>query len=387
MNLTLNEFIKEIVFEELPGSITDFKVWIKNKYPDLTDAIIDRWSLELYDSGPLAQLLNDPDVTEVIAQGHEAIVFEKHGQLQLLHDAFLSPLTFRNFIFRLMQEAQIRTDFQQPCSDGQWREFRVHLIQRPLVPYEFHLTLRRQQPVAFTLEDLKNKEMLSQEQKLILEHIVQEKKNALVIGPTGSGKTTLLNALLQEAKGERIIALEDTVELKMPNTISTSLLTRYDSQGHLKNFDMSDLLRQSLRMRPERIVVGEIRGGEATQLLMALATGHSGSFGTLHAEDPWQALLRLEMLTQMGAPQWTLQSIRQLIFQSLDMVIVVDQVDKKRKLKGVFEISSLEPHGFLLEPYRLLKTTQPRPHKNLAAQSLYAERPEVELKPLPQFRR
>lgn len=375
--LTLNDLIKDVVFEELPNSREDFKLWLQNKYLNLDHETIERWSLELYDCGPLQNLLNDPAVTEVIAQGHESIVYEKHGQLQQYEDQFLSPLTFRNFIFRLMQEAQMRTDFQQPCSDGQWRSFRVHLIQKPLVPYEFHLTLRRQQPEAFKLETLLKKEMISPEQKFQLECIVKQKKNALIVGPTGSGKTTVLNALLQEADSDRIIALEDTTELKMPNTKSVALLTRYDSQGHLKNFDLSDLLRQSLRMRPERLVVGEIRGSEATQLLMALATGHSGSFGTLHAEDPHQALLRLEMLTQMGAPQWTLQSIRQLIYESVDLIIVVgmeNAIDenntKKRRLKGIFEITSLEPHGFLLEPFRTLKTTQPHLQKYQAVQIL-----------------
>ena len=351
--MTLNDFIKEIVFEELPHSAVEFQSWVLSKYPTLDTTVIERWSVELYDCGPLHTLINHTEVTEIIAQGHQAVIYEKQGVLKNFDDCFFSALTFRNFIFRLMQEAQIRIDLQQPCVDGQWRNFRVHLIQQPLVPYEFHLTLRRQQPTAFTLEQLKNKNMMTEVQMGLLQHIVKEKLNALVVGPTGSGKTTLLNALLQEAADERIVALEDTVELKMPNAKSVSLLTRYDSQGHLKNFDLSDLLRQSLRMRPERLVVGEIRGGEATQLLMALATGHQGSFGTLHADDPWQALLRLEMLTQMGAPQWTLQSIRQLIWHSLDVIAVVELMNQKRRLKGIYQITALESHGFLLEPYRV----------------------------------
>lgn len=370
--MTLNEFLKNTVFEELPQNIDTFKIWIKNNYVTMKEETIERWAEELYGTGPLQKLIEDSDVTEIIVQGHEHIVFERHGKLELLQDSFLSALTYRNFIFRVMQEAEVRTDFQQPCVDGQWRSFRLHLIQKPLVAYDFHLTLRRQQPIAFTLLDLKDKEMFSNEQKVQLEQIVKTKLNALVIGATGSGKTTLLNALLQEAKDERIVALEDTKELKMPNKLSVSLLTRFDSQGHLKNFDLGDLLRQSLRMRPERLVVGEIRGGEATQLLMALATGHQGSFGTLHAEDPWQALLRLEMLVQMGAPQWSVLSIRQLIWQSVNVIIVVEHQHQKRRLKGIYQIASLEPHGFLLEPYRLLKPMLPRSDNCPVEQSPYA---------------
>ena len=358
------------MFEELPGSIQDFKIWIRNHYPALETQTVERWSEELYGCGPLHSLLEEDDITEIIVQGHEHILYEKNGAFQKLQDAFLTPLTFRNFIFRLMQEAEIRTDLQQPCADGQWRSFRVHLIQRPLVPYEFHLTLRKQRLRAFNLEDLAERAMISVEQKLLLEQIIHEKKNILVVGSTGSGKTTLLNALLLAAKEERVVALEDTKELKMPNSHSVALLTRQDPQGHLKNFDLGDLLRQSLRMRPERLLVGEIRGGEATQLLMALATGHSGSLGTLHAEDPWQALLRLEMLVQIGAPQWNLQSVRQLIWQSLDLILVVEQKDQKRRLKELYQISSLEPHGFLLEPYRCLKPMPRHPNSCREEQTL-----------------
>jgi len=129
------------------------------------------------------------------------------------------------------------------------------------------------------------------------------------------------------------------------------LVTREDPQGVLPPVDQMQLVRRTLRLRPDRIVMGEVRGAEAKDFLMALATGHGGSFGTLHAQDASQALLRLEMLIQMGAPQWGLQAIRRLIQLSLDYVIVAEKNKAgNRHLKGIYRLCSLEDNGFLLEP-------------------------------------
>ena len=149
---------------------------------------------------------------------------------------------------------------------------------------------------------------------------------------------------------ERVILIEDTQELALPNSASTRLLTRKDAQGVLPIIDQMELVKQSLRMRPDRIVMGEIRGAEAKDLLMALSTGHSGSFATLHATDPQQALLRLEMLIQLGASFWSLEAIRNLIFLSLQNVIVVGRSPSGvRVLKGIYVLSSRETSGILVE--------------------------------------
>jgi pilus assembly protein CpaF len=146
------------------------------------------------------------------------------------------------------------------------------------------------------------------------------------------------------------VIIEDTSELKIPNDAGVKLLTRRDPHRNLRDIDQSELLKQALRMRPDRIIMGEIRGGEAKDLLMAFATGHTGCMGTLHAENARQALLRLEMLIQLGAPQWSLHAVRTLIWLSVQAVIVVARGPQGvRKLEGVYKIASLEEVGFLIE--------------------------------------
>ena len=170
------------------------------------------------------------------------------------------------------------------------------------------------------------------------------------MGGTSSGKTSFLQSLLQEfSKNERAVIIEDTQELNLPNSACCSLLTRQDPSGCVRDITMDDLLKRALRLRPDRLVIGEIRGPEAKSLLMALATGHDGSFGSMHARTASEALLRLEMLIQMGAPQWNLKSIRHLIAMTLQNIFVVEKLNGKRQLQGIYQISSLEENGIILQ--------------------------------------
>lgn len=183
-----------------------------------------------------------------------------------------------------------------------------------------------------------------------LKTFYKDKKSLLIIGPTGTGKTSLVNSLLKLSKPlERIVCLEDTDEIKLPNTLSTKLLTRMDLHKRLQDFELSDLIIQSLRMRPDRLILGEVRGKEAKDLLMTFSTGHKGGIATLHAENPKQALWRLEMLVQMGAPSWSNDGIRRLIKLGIDYVITLGFEGNKRKLTGIHKIQSLEPTGFLFK--------------------------------------
>jgi pilus assembly protein CpaF len=161
----------------------------------------------------------------------------------------------------------------------------------------------------------------------------------------------VLNSLLDLLpENERVVVIEDSSEIALSNKASMKLLTREDPHGILPAIDQTQLVKRSLRLRPDRIVMGEVRGSEAKDFLMAMATGHSGSFGTLHAQDANQALIRLEMLIQMGAPQWSLTAIRRLIQLSLDYIIITGRATTgERQLKGVYRLCSLEDQGFLVE--------------------------------------
>jgi pilus assembly protein CpaF len=306
---------------------------------------------EYFHAGPLEELFTDSQVTEIIVNGGDSIWYERAGRLNRHSDVFLSDLTYRNFISRMSREAGIQASLDCPFADGKWRDCRVHLIIPPASGDQTVLTLRRHPPSPWTLTTLVDRQWASDTAIEALKTLVTMKQNFLIVGGTGSGKTSVLNACLNELQpNERTVIIEDTCELNNPNNISTKLLTRRDSNGLLRVIDQSELLRQTLRMRPDRIIMGEIRGGEAKDLLMAFATGHSGCIGTLHADSARQALLRLEMLIQLGAPQWSLQAVRTLIWLSLHAIVVVGRTkDGNRRLNGIYRIASLEEVGFLIE--------------------------------------
>ncbi len=306
---------------------------------------------EYFGFGPLKNLFEDESVSEIMINGQNHIFFERSGKIQKLKDCFLSPLTFRHFVERLGKLSNTQVSIDIPFVDGYFEDFRVHIAIPPATQKEVAVTIRRHPKCPWTLKLLEEKLWAPQASIELIRKIISERRNFLVIGPTGSGKTSVLNACLGELPmNERAILIEDTSELKIPNEISAKLITRYDPQKRLKDFDQSDLLKQALRMRPDRLILGEIRGGEAKDLLMAFATGHSGCMGTMHAETARQALLRLEMLIQLGASQWNIQAVRTLILLSLSVVIVVKRTHEgERRLDGIFQVTSLEETGFLLE--------------------------------------
>ncbi len=292
---------------------------------------------EFNSCGPLESLIGDNDIIEIMLSGKGTIWVETKDRFYQLEDRFYSDLTFNNFIHRVCEEANVQTNFQMPFANGLWRGFRVHLASPP-VAAKHTLTLRKVRSDAFSLEDLQQKGWCTREQLAQIQTLVAEKKNCLVVGNTGSGKTTLLNALVHEAATDRCIFIEDTPELLCANSASVKLLTRFDSQGILPEITQSDLVKQSLRMRPDRLIIGETRGAEAKDLLMALATGHKGSMTSLHAFTPSEALLRLEMLIQMGAPQWSLEAIRRLIQLTIDCLIITRREKTKWHLEGIYKI-------------------------------------------------
>ena len=313
--------------------------------------ISSRLRLEYFGAGPIEELLNDPEVTEILINSQDSIWFEKKGVLTRATDRFYSSLTLRNFVARLSREAGIVANLDCPFADGHWRGCRVHLIVPPASGLEPVITLRQHARSPWNLQRLETEGWATSQAFDALKDLVARKENFLVVGGTGSGKTSVLNACLATLPpSERAVIIEDTSELTAPNAASTKLVTRRDPQGHLREIDLTELVRHALRMRPDRIIMGEIRGGEAKDLLMAFATGHAGCMGTLHADSARQALLRLEMLVQLGAPQWTAQAVRSLIHFSLKAIVVVGRhASGARRLEGIYRIASLEDVGFLIE--------------------------------------
>jgi pilus assembly protein CpaF len=328
---------------------TNFRNLVNDKIKDLSKDLQERILNEFFAWGPLHSLIDENEIFDIIIQGERTIFFENSKGMQKHSDSFLSAKTFQNFTERLMRDTGILINQRDPYGNGQVNEFRVHLIIPP-VANEITITLRKHKKTIHPMSYYKDSGFITDFQMQLINEIIESKKNFLIVGPTGSGKTTFLNSLVNTLDHfQRLVVIEDTSEIQTQLPLAVKLLTREVCPDTLKKVSMEDLVKQSLRMRPDRIIVGEVRGQEAKDLLQALATGHSGSMGTIHAESAKQALIRLEMLIQMGAPQWSLNSIRQLIQMSLHYFIVLKEDRLEKGIKEICKIGSHESFGLLLE--------------------------------------
>ncbi|PIS10553.1 MAG: CpaF family protein [Bdellovibrio sp. CG10_big_fil_rev_8_21_14_0_10_47_8] len=347
--------IDEIGFQSLESktqSSVRISQIIERETLDTESDLKNRLHQEFKGLGPLTQLFQDEEITEVLLISKDEIWYEKAGYLHKHSDSFVGDLTFQNLINRICEEAKLQASVEKPFADGKFLNFRVHLITAEVTKSCPQMTFRRQSANPWSFAKLLASGWAPEAAFEILQTWIHGKKSFLVVGETGSGKTSVLNSCLQQLRpNERVVILEDTAEVHVPNAASTRLLTRADGHSLLPPIDLTELVRQSLRMRPDRLVVGEVRGAEAKDLLLALSTGHQGSFGTLHACSAHQALLRLEMLVQLGAPFWSLTTIRRLIFFGVQGLVVVGRDPSgNRKLKSLHQLCAVEENGILLEP-------------------------------------
>jgi pilus assembly protein CpaF len=309
---------------------------------------------ELLGYGPIRKLFNDPAVSEVLVDGPVRIFAEKEGVLHRTSDKFTSKVTFDRFIKKILNDIDRVADQRHPMVDGTLPDgTRVHVALPPITELPT-LSFRRHQQSFLHLDDLFKRGMFSQGTLDKIKEIILAKKNILICGATGTGKTTLLRSLINETPPEdRVISVEDTKELNLQRENSVSLLTRVSLENLFPSITLTDLLRNALRMRPDRIVVGEIRSEEALVFLDAVSTGHRGSMSSIHGSSAAQALARLEHLVSRGAPQWSLESIRKLIYEGVDVVIAVRRENKNRQVFEVMELAGLESFGFLLNPWEV----------------------------------
>ena len=287
---------------------------------------------------PLAGLLNDPSVSEVIVNGPAEVWVERRGRLQRASLRFDDADALRDACVRLAARAGRRLDDAQPMVDARLADgSRLNVVLPPLAPDGPLLTLRRFSPRPFTLAELVELGSLTEADAVLLDGCVQARLSILISGGTSSGKTSLLGALAACIDAaERIVTVEDAAELRIDRPHVARLEARGASLEGSGEVGIRELVRNALRMRPDRLVVGEVRGGEALDMLQAMTTGHDGSLTTVHAKSPADALRRIELLALMAGLELPHAAVRELVASAFDVLVqVTRQSDGERRLVAI----------------------------------------------------
>ncbi|MFD1214827.1 CpaF family protein, partial [Arthrobacter sp. GCM10027362] len=295
--------------------------------------------------GPLQRLLEDPSVSEIMVNGADRIFVEQRGKVRLSNAHFTSEVHLRRVIEKIVSQVGRRIDESSPLVDARLPDgSRVNAVIPPLAVNGPALTIRKFAADPLRVHDLVRFGSLSPEMAGLLEACVQARLNILVSGGTGTGKTTLLNVLSSFIPpDERIITIEDAVELQLQQDHVVRLESRPANIEGRGEITIRDLLKNSLRMRPDRIVVGECRGGEALDMLQAMNTGHDGSLSTIHANSPRDAVSRLETLVLMAGMELPLRAVREQIASAVDVIVQLTRLrDGSRRVTHITEVQGME---------------------------------------------
>jgi pilus assembly protein CpaF len=330
--------VREIVVEELNAEESPLS-------PSDRAELERQIAADILGYGPLEPFLQDPSVTEVMVNGSDQVYIERAGKIEETEATFLDDAHLLRIIDRIVSQVGRRIDESSPMVDARLPDgSRVNAIIAPLALKGPSLTIRKFSRNALTLEDLIGLGTLNQQAADFLAQCVRGKLNILISGGTGTGKTTLLNAVSAFVPGdERIVTVEDAAELRLLQRHVVSLESRppnVEGEGEIR---IRDLVRNALRMRPDRIIVGEVRGAETLDMLQAMNTGHDGSLTTVHANSARDALHRLEMLVLMGGVELPVKAIREQISGGFDLLVHIGRlVDGSRRITQITEIAGME---------------------------------------------
>lgn len=322
---------------------------------------IEQWALivkQVYSAirgfGLLDAIMADDDITEVMINGPEDIFIEKKGCLQKLDQSFESESRLEDIVQKIVGLAGREVNQANPIVDTRLPDgSRVNVVLPPIARNGATVTIRKFSKTPMTIEQLIKFGSITQDIANVLEKLIRAKYNIFICGGTGSGKTTFLNALSNYIpKEERVITIEDSAELQIVGIDNlVSLETRNANASGAGQITIRDLIKSSLRMRPERIVVGEVRGAEALDMLQAMNTGHDGSLSTGHANSTKDMLSRLETMVLQGAEGLPLEAVRQQIASAIDIIIHLSRLrDHSRKTMEITEVIGYENGEIILNP-------------------------------------
>ena len=360
----LKERVSHALYERLGSRITDssmeeselhqfvkdeLKTVVDEEQVPLSTGERQRLTREIIDDvlghGPLQRYLDDPSVTEIMVNRADQIYVERHGQLFMTDTKFTNEEALRRVIERIVTRIGRRIDESSPLVDARLSDgSRVNAIIPPLAVNGASLTIRKFAREALTVEKLIGFGSLSPEMAELLRACVLAKMNIIVSGGTGTGKTTMLNVLSSFIPAsDRIVTIEDAVELQLQQDHVVRLESRPANIEGKGEVSIRDLVRNSLRMRPDRIVVGEVRGGESLDMLQAMNTGHNGSISTVHANSPRDAVARLETLVLMAGMDLPLRAIREQIASAVNLIVHISRLrDGSRRVTHVTEVQGME---------------------------------------------
>jgi pilus assembly protein CpaF len=324
------------------------------------DSLVDDIVDEMVGLGPLEPLLKDPEINDILINGHHNCFVERKGKLQQVHIPFKDEAHLLRIINKIVAAVGRRVDESQPMVDARMQDgSRFNAAIRPIAVDGPLVSIRKFSKNKLGLHKLVEFGAITQNMAEVLAAAVNARKTTIISGGTGTGKTTMLNALSAFIpEDERLITIEDAAELQLQQPHVARMETRpanVEGQGELKQ---RDLVKNALRMRPDRVILGECRGEEAFDMLQAMNTGHEGSMATIHANTPRDAIARLEQMLGMTGMPMTVQSIRSQISSALDIIVQLTRLsDGKRKVTSVAEVTGMEGDVIQMqEIFRFVRT-------------------------------
>jgi pilus assembly protein CpaF len=342
----LESIPKETLAIQVRNVVEDLLQEVVEIGPDFNrDQLAEEILNETFGLGPLEPLLSDPTVSDILVNTHKQVYVERFGRLELTNTVFKDDLHLLNIIDRIVSQIGRRVDESSPMVDARLLDgSRVNAIIPPLAIDGPILSIRKFGVNKIAIDQLMQLETLTKPIADLLHAAVRSRLNILVSGGTGSGKTTLLNILSSFIPAnERILTIEDAAELQLRQTHVVRLETRPANIEGKGMINQRELVKNALRMRPDRIIVGEVRGGEALDMLQAMNTGHDGSLTTLHANSTRDALRRLETMILMAGSNLTERAMREQISSAIHLIIQIARLsDGSRKVMKVSEITGME---------------------------------------------